>query len=128
VLGAALANAAQLRKQFLPYFTTGTFIGDSVQSAAANAFVRAYQLPDRLLVIVLNDREQAASVVVRSDLSLWMPSAPSYTVLSYDGQGKRVGEATAATPHQWSGSTPQLEPGEMAFFEISAGAEAVKLH
>ncbi len=128
VLGAALANAAQLRKQFLPYFITGTLIGDSVQSAATNGFVRAYQLPDRLLVIVLNDREKAAPVVVRSDLSLWLPSAASYKVVSYDGHGKQLGEGTAASPQRWSANTAQLEPGEMAFFEISTGPAAVKPH
>ena len=94
----------------------------------ANAFVRAYQLPDRLLVIVLNDSQKAGPVVVRSDLSLWLPSAPSYHVLSYDSHGKRLGEAIASTPQRWSASTPQLEPGEMAFFEISTSAEAARSH
>lgn len=126
MLGAALANAAQLRKQFLPYFTQGTFIGDSVQSAAANAFVRAYQLPDRLLVIVLNDRDKAEPVVVRSDLSLWLPAAAGYKVLSYDGHGKPLSEGSAATPQHWSASTRQLEPGEMAFFEVALDSHAVK--
>jgi hypothetical protein len=125
-LGAALIHAAQLRKQFLPYFTTGTLIGDSIQSAATNAFVRAYQMPDRLLVIVLNDREKAAPVVVRSNLSLWLPSAASYKVQSYDGDGKPTGESTAATPQRWSVSTAELKPGEMAFFEISAASQAAR--
>ena len=86
------------------------------------------QLPDRLLVIVLNDREKAAPVVVRSDLSLWLPSAASYKVVSYDGHGKQLGEGTAASPQRWSANTAQLEPGEMAFFEISTGPAAVKPH
>jgi len=30
-----------LRKQFLPYFTAGTFIGDGVLTRATDAFVRA---------------------------------------------------------------------------------------
>ena len=41
-LSAALQQAAKLRKQFLPYFVDGTFIGDSVLIQPTKAFVRGY--------------------------------------------------------------------------------------
>lgn len=116
-LSAALMQAAALRRQFLPFFVDGTFIGDSVLSEPAGAFVRGYQLEGKLLVIVLNDRKEAGAVSVRSHLGAWLPRAASYEVTAYDGAGRKLGSTVAGNP-QWFGATPRLEPGAMAFFEI----------
>jgi hypothetical protein len=117
-LSAALLQASKLRKQFLRYFVEGTFIGDSVLNAPANAFVRAYQLDGKLLVIALNDRTRPQAASISSDLGLWLPSSKSYEVRSYEGLGQERGSARIEGA-RWFGSTGLLQPGEMAFFEVT---------
>jgi hypothetical protein len=117
-LSAALIRASALRKQFLPYFTQGTFIGDSVTSLPSESFVRGYQLRDKMLVIVVNDGKQPTAATFRSDLSQWLPKAKGYSVTRYDGVGKSLG--TAATGTELFATTEQLEPGELAFFEVTS--------
>lgn len=118
-MAQALKEAASLRKQFLPFFVEGTFIGDSVLSREASAFVRAYKLENKLLVIALNDQDKAQYVAVQSDLGLWLPSTQSYLVKYYDSAGKLVRTARG-TGRRWAGSTDLLPPNELAFFEIGA--------
>lgn len=79
-LGKSLKEVARLRQQFLPYFVDGTTIGDAVLWKPAPAFVRGYQLGNKLLIVVLNDQKKPASVRVESDLSLWLPSTKAYAV------------------------------------------------
>src|SRR2546427_7081152 len=74
-LAQALKDVAAIHKQFLPYFVAGLALGDSFLSRPTTAFVRAYQLPGRLLVLILNDRPEAQQVVLGSDLSLWLPKS-----------------------------------------------------
>ena len=119
VLAAALLRVSKLRKQFLPYFVDGTFIGDSVLSEPSGAFVRGYQLGDRLFMIVLNDRQEIGTYGVQSDLGLWLPPAQTYRVVGYNDAGNELG-STEFRNSQWFGTTPRLEPGQMAFFEIMA--------
>jgi hypothetical protein len=116
-LARALLQAAALRKQFLPYFTQGTFIGDSVLSREVDAFVRGYQRTDGLLVVALNDQPAQRLVSIESDLALWLPRAARYEVTSYDGSGRKLGSSEIAGP-QWRIATPPLDPGELAFFEV----------
>lgn len=118
-LAAGLVQATKLRKQFLPYFTDGNFLGDSVSSLPTEAFVRGYQLPGKLLVIVLNDKKQPTAASVRSQLQYWLPKSKSYSVTQYDGTGQKVG-TPADSDAQTFFSTVQLEPGEMTFFEVTA--------
>jgi hypothetical protein len=117
-LASALLQVSKLRKQFLPFFVDGTFIGDSILQQPSGAFVRGYQLDDRLLVIVLNDRSQPQPVSIQSDLSLWLPAAKAYQVTAYDDSGRNLGSTDVRTS-QWFGATQQLEPGKMALFDIT---------
>lgn len=117
-LARAVSAAAKLRKQFLPYFVEGTFIGDSVLSAPSTGFVRGYRLPGKLLVIVLNDAATTKTVNVQSNLGLWLPRAARYKVTTYDGAGVRSGDASLSAAN-WSVSTPPLAGGQLAFFEIA---------
>ena len=119
ILAQALTQAAKLRKQFLPYFTEGTFLGDAVLTRSTDAFVKGYQRGDGLLVIALNDRASQRLVSVESDLGLWLPKAARYEVTAYDGTGKALGSTTVTEP-QWRGITPPLDPGQLAFFEVKA--------
>lgn len=116
-LGAALKDLAALRKQFLPYFVDGHALGESILSKETTAFVRAYALPDRLLVFVLNDRLEPQQVVFRSDLSLWLPKAGRYQVGEFDQQGRLVG-SRHEEGSQWLAVTRPLQPGEISALEV----------
>jgi len=116
-LAKALKEMTVLHKQFLPYFVEGHALGDSMLSQPTTAFVRAYQLPDRLLVLVLNDRPEAQQVVLGSDLSLWLPKSSKLEVRTFDGQGKMLGNSSVEGTH-WVGVTEPLQVGEMSVLEL----------
>jgi hypothetical protein len=116
-LAAALRQVASLRKEFLPYFVEGNFIGDSVLREPTPAFVRGYQNGKKLLVVVLNDQPQTQAVSVESDLDLWLPDTRSYEVKYYDSDGKLLDTARGAGA-RWFGTTRRLQPEELAFFEV----------
>lgn len=116
-MAKALKEVASLRKQFLPFFDEGTFIGESALSKRASAFVRGYTLDKKLLMIVLNDQAKAEKVAVNSDLRLWLPSTQSYVSKYYDSAGRLVRTVRSAG-QQWSGSTDLLQPNELVLFEI----------
>jgi hypothetical protein len=78
------------------------------------AFVRGYQLGNKLLIVVLNDQKKSASVRVESDLSLWLPATKAYAVKYYDSTGKLL-KGTRTQGDQWLGVTRQLQPLELAF-------------
>ena len=116
-LSTALKEVASLRRQFLPFFVRGTFLGDSVLSRPSSAFIRAYQLGAKLLIIVLNDQMRTQSVAFTSDLGLWLPASGSYQVQSFDSAGKLL-ETESAGGSRWLGVTPPLQPEALAFFTI----------
>jgi len=118
-LAAAMKQVAKLRQQFLPYFTEGTLIGDSVLSEPAQGFVRGYQLGNKLLVIVLNDQDKYQNVNLHSDLSLWLPASNSYKLRTFDSEGRLTG-TTLGQGHDWQVTTAPLRPLDLAFFEIEA--------
>lgn len=118
-LAAALSAVVKLRKEFLPYFIHGTFIGDSVSDRLPTGFVRGYQLKDRLLVIALNDTSEPNTLSVRSNLAHWLPRAGNYEIKSYDDAGNLVKTASMSDT-RWVGTTSRLGPGQFAFFEIQA--------
>jgi hypothetical protein len=117
LLAAALKSVALLRRQFLPYFVEGNALGESVLDRPTTAFVRAYSRGNELLVLVLNDHPEAQRVVLKSDLSLWLPISGSYRVKYYDQGGKLLGDSPV-TGTSWLGITDLLKPGEMAEFEV----------
>ncbi len=116
-LAKALDEAAAMHKQFLRYFVEGHALGESVLSQPTTAFVRAYQLPDRLLVLVLNDRPESQQVVLSSDLSLWLPKADGFQLNRFDAQGQQTGSSHAEGT-RWVAVTSLLSPGEVSAFEI----------
>ena len=106
-----------MHKQFLPYFVEGHALGESVLSQATTAFIRAYQLPDRLLVLVLNDRSEPQQVVLGGDLSLWLPNSNSFEVKQFDAQGQLLG-SSGVEGTRWVAVTKLLQPGGMSEFEV----------
>jgi hypothetical protein len=117
LLAKALKNVAALRKQFLPYFVEGNALGESVLSRATPAFVRGYQLRDRLLVFVLNDRPDAQHVALNIDLSLWSPKSSTFRVKYFDEAGRLVRNSKVDTT-RWLAVTDLLQPEEIAAFEL----------
>jgi hypothetical protein len=116
-LAQALKDVAAIHQQFIRYFVEGHALGESILSQATTAFVRAYQLTDRLLVLVLNDQEEPRQAVLSSDLSLWLPKASSFEVKEFDAQGKLLGSSTVEGT-RFVGLTSLLQPGQMAAFEL----------
>ena len=116
-MAKALKEVGVLRKQFLPFFVEGTFIGDSILTKRASAFVRGYTLGNNVLIIVLNDQDKAQKVTLTSDLSLWTPSTKSYAIKYHNSRGTVIRTAHG-TASGWSGKTDLLQPNELAFIEI----------
>ena len=118
-LAKALLEVNPLRKQFLPYFTEGFALGDSMLSEAPACFVRGYQHGNRLLVIVLNDGIGGRTIDLKSDLNMWLPTALRYRQKYYDSTGVIKDEAILNSP-DWTVKTLSLAALELAFFEIEA--------
>ena len=118
-LANALKVVAAMHKQFLPYFVEGNALGDSFLCQATPAFVRAYRLRDRLLVLVLNDQSKPQQLGVRSDLNLWLPKAADYEVKYFDEQGKLQRNSSVVGTH-WLAVTDLLQPEEISAFEVQA--------
>ena len=116
-LAAALEEAASLRKQFLPFFVDGVFIGDSMLSQTCSAFVKGHVHGDKLLVIALNDQAQPQAVAFQADLGWWLPVSESYRVQSYDSNGK-LRETASVQGARWLGVTPLLGPSDLALFVV----------
>ena len=117
LLAKALKTVARLRKQFLPYFVEGNALGESVLSRAAPAFIRAYQLRDRLLVFALNDRPEVQHVALNVDLRVWSPKSNSFRVKYFNEAGRLVRNSNMATT-RWLAVTELLQPEEIAAFEL----------
>ncbi len=119
-VAAALKEVAVLRRQFLPYFVEGTVLGDSLLSEPASAYVVGHQLENRLLCIVLNDKDTTQEVELESDLAPWLPAAKEYEVKHYDSKGNLLETSLLKTnpglPYKLK--THRLEPKELALFEI----------
>jgi hypothetical protein len=121
-VAAALKEVAALRRKFLRYFVEGIVLGESFLSEPARGYVIGHQLENKLLCIVLNDRETAQQVNLQSDLPIWLPGARRYEVRYYNFQGdllhaRNVGYEQGSPVEL---KTLRLEPNELALFEIEA--------
>jgi hypothetical protein len=147
-LYAALQSTAPLRRQFLTYFTDGTFIGESVLAKPVCTFVRTktasqtggatfkagkseyplicvrgHQLNNKLLIIVLNNDSIPRQVTLESELGMWLPATGSYTVKHYNNNGTLIGtNSWIPGGLNWTVATEQLDPLQMTFFEIAVGS------
>ena len=116
----ALKQCAKLRKQFLPFFTDGTLIGECLltQSCPA-AHITSYVLPDKVLMVMIN-KVGAQPIGFDLDLEPWLKSASGkYSVKSYDMDGKLVSTVDLASG-KWHGETKALQPQEIAMLEFTA--------
>ncbi|HEY3282468.1 MAG TPA: DUF6259 domain-containing protein [Armatimonadota bacterium] len=116
-LSATLKTCAGLRKRFLPYFTEGTLIGDCLLTEpSAGVRLSAYQLPDRVLAIVLNQGPDS-ELQFSYDLSPWLPNRGRVTVKQYGEDGRQV--ASRVIDSKGTLSTGPLKPLQMTVFEFS---------
>ncbi len=118
-LSESIKGVALLRKQFLPYFVSGTYLGDSFLHESSTGFIRGYQLGNDLLVIVLNDSNTPRQISLQSNLSQWLPSVNRLQIGVYDESGKLV-ESKEGEAGYWSDETRMLQPLEMALFVITS--------
>lgn len=70
---ALIKDLSALRRQFLPYFTSGILLGDGVMDRDwTELHVAGYLLPSKLLLFVLNDRGKTCrSAKIGVDLARW---------------------------------------------------------
>ena len=118
-LSAALKQCATLRKQFLPYFTDGTLIGDCVLTRECkDAHISAYRLGEKLLIIVLRDSDEKnrkKKINFEYDVSCWLGSG-AVTMKMYDSYGKQGAEKKGKVKGRL---TYDMQYGEFSFVEIA---------
>ncbi len=115
-----MKQCAALKKQFLPYFTEGTFIGDCLLTEPCpGTHAAAYVLHGRLLLVLINENVPR-KISFQGNLGLWFGSdAKTWRVKTYNESGKRVAETKLSRP-SWSGQTPLLRSGEMVLLEVES--------
>jgi len=119
VLSRTLQECAALRERFLPYFTDGVLIGSCLlPEVAPGARVVAYQLPDRVLALVLNQGAEGA-LTFRYDLAPWVPGRDAFTLSHFDQSGEPLdsSDVGAAATIQ----TQPLAPLQITAYEFVAG-------
>jgi hypothetical protein len=116
---AALKQCAALRKQFLPYFTDGELIGECILSdPAPTARVCAYVLPDRVLMIVLNNGA-AGPLNLKIDLRPWCHSPTgNYQMKPFSADGKAL---PTQTIRGTSTVASNSAVGELFLYEFTSG-------
>jgi len=120
-MSKSLKECAALRKQFLEYFTEGRFIGDCLLSEPCpSTHVANYILHGKALFLILN-RGAKSTVGFKCDLAPWLASGNGlYTVKQFDSGGT-VTNALRLDSATWSAEVSEMEPLEIALFEITAG-------
>lgn len=117
-MSQALKQCAALRKQFLPYFTQGTFIGDCLLAEPCpGTHAAAYVLPDRLLLVLVNETARR-KIEFQANLGLWLEVAGKTPRAKwFNANGQKVAETKACQP-LWRGRSPFLKSGDMMLVEV----------
>jgi hypothetical protein len=119
-LSDALKRCAALRRQFLAYFTEGTFIGNCILcESCPEAHVSAYVMPAATLVLVLNlGTERTIDLVC--DPRPWVSaSGPQYQVTFFDQDGTQQ-EERQVSAGALKLTTPILSYLGLCLYEIKA--------
>lgn len=124
-LGQVLKTCASLRRQFLPYFTEGTLIGECLLTGPIeNAHINAYVMRDRVLLMVMNTDSSRRPIGFNVNLAPWLADARSLAVTSYDESGKVTGR-NSLTGGEWRAETPSLPHMGIALYEFKRAEKAV---
>jgi hypothetical protein len=86
-LSRAVKQAAARRKQFLPFFTGGTPIGDCILATPGPLFVRSHVLDKAALIVLLNDANARVTADLDLNLPLWLAGG-MYRLTRYDADGR----------------------------------------
>lgn len=118
-LSRVLKQCASLRRQFLKYFTDGTLIAECLlKEPSRGTHVNAYVLSDRVLLIIMNTRNESRRIDFKVDLEPWLRSAAAkYEVKSYDQYGKNL-NAHTINGYEWTGKTSVLGNYDLQIFEF----------
>ena len=117
----ALKQCARLRSQFLPYFVSGTLIGDGILTEpVADLHVSTYVLPDRMLMLAMNRSKNKQSFDLACNLNPWIEStAGQYTVIKHGMDGTAINDSET-TGSRWSMASEPLDNMEMVIVEFIA--------
>lgn len=119
-LSAALKMCAGIRKQFLPYFADGTFIGGCLLTEPSQARLTAFVMPDRIMALALNQSGIEQSFTFKYDARPWLTSkSQKYEVRSYNSKGDLIGSEDVSSRTRIL-KTKKMSPMELAVFEIIA--------
>ncbi len=117
-MSRALKECAARRRQFLPYFTEGKFIGECLLGEpCAGAHTAAYVLPDRVLLAVINEGAPG-TITFTAQPEPWLPKGEGWRAQVWNAGGKRLEELKGRGPG-WRATTPLLASGEIMFYEIT---------
>ncbi len=116
-LSAALKEVAPLRRQWLPYYTDGVFIGECVLSEPAEVHVAGHVLGDKMLVAVLNDSDTERSYSLSGVPWLWLPADMAYNVRLTDSAGSVLEETVVEPGANWRTTERTMAPLELNFYE-----------
>jgi len=117
-MSRALKQCAARRKQFLSYFSQGTFIGGCLLAEPCpSAHAAAYVLPDGLLLVLINEGAPRR-ISFTADPGAWLPKGEGWRVRGWNADGTRLSESKLRGP-TWRNKTPLMAAGEMIFYEIT---------
>src|SRR4029079_9210130 len=95
-MSGALQQCAVLKKQLLPHFTDGTFIGDrSLAEPCPAAHVAAYVRPQQALVVVINEGV-SRKISLSGELSQWLGDGSTRKIKCFNADGHMVSEKMAS--------------------------------
>jgi len=116
----ALRQCAKLRQQFLPYFEDGKLIGNCILTSNCDStHVSAYVLPDRVLVIMINDADER-HIKFSCDPAYWVHSETGkFKVNVFNSDGVLV-DSNKNAPGEWHGTTILLKHLDMTLYEFLA--------
>jgi len=116
-LSETLKQCARLRKQFLDYFVSGTFVADCLLSKrSADAHVSTYVLPKSMLVIVIN-KAGKKEITLDSDIGPWLKSVTGRYKIKHYIDGKLL-KTTSISKPKWIQKTPVMNNLDICLYEV----------
>jgi hypothetical protein len=117
-MSRALKQCAARRRQFLPYFTQGTFIGGCLLAEPCpGTHMAGYVLPDGLLLVLINEGAPR-KIPFAADPGAWLAKGGGWRIRAWSADGKRLSESKLRGT-AWHTQTPMMAAGEMMFYEIT---------
>ena len=120
---APLRKPPRAGRQFLPFFTDGTPIGDGILADPSLLFVRAHIRNAGALVVMVNETRAPLATDLNLNTALWLPEG-KHPIHWFDADGKSRGNGkiTVKKGQRSVVKGRQLAPGEMEFLTIGEPA------